>query len=72
MIHRFLRIHVVKPNHKQFLRLIATLLGGESHYVYIMCMCIYIWQACYYWLYKIRSTPEPKRLPIGPIDTKIL
>ena len=43
MIHRFLRIHVVKPNHKQFLRLIATLLGGESHYVYIMCMCIYIY-----------------------------
>ena len=45
MIHRFLRIHVVKPNHKQFLRLIATLLGGESHYVYIMCMCIYIYMA---------------------------
>ena len=41
------------------------------NYIYII-VYIYIWQACYYWLYKIRSTPQPKCLPIGPIDTKIL
>ena len=54
MIQRFLRIHVVKPNHKQFLRLIATLLGGESHYVYIMLyidIYIYIYVYIYICIY---------------------